>query len=131
MLKLEVIKKIILIPLIISTAFFSIEIMLYGLVLFSLIEFFINSWYTKKLINYSIIDQMKDITPFLIISFTTFLSMYLVSLLKLSLLGMIISQILIGVFIFFLINERLKLNEYLEVKSKISSTINKVINWKK
>ena len=105
--------------------------MLYGLVLFSLIEFFINSWYTKKLINYSIIDQMKDITPFLIISFTTFLSMYLVSLLKLSLLGMIISQILIGVFIFFLINERLKLNEYLEVKSKISSTINKVINWKK
>ena len=61
MLKLEVIKKIILIPLIISTAFFSIEIMLYGLVLFSLIEFFINSWYTKKLINYFIYNIFVNV----------------------------------------------------------------------
>ena len=131
MLKLEVIKKIILVPLILCTAFFSIEIMLYGLVIFSVIEFFINSSYARKLINYTIIDQIKDISPFLLISILTFLSMYLVSLLNLILIGMIILQLLVGVFIFYLINEKLKLNEYFEVKSKIVTTLKQIVKWKR
>ncbi len=63
-LRLEVIKKIILIPLIYTTVFYGIEFMLYGLVLFAIIEYFLNSYYTRKIIGYSLKGQFKDFIPF-------------------------------------------------------------------
>lgn len=119
LLRLEIIKKIILVPLIILTAFFSIKIMLYGLVVFSIMEYFMNSFYAKKLITYSIKEQLKDIYPFLIISIAVFISMYSITLLNISLITMIAIQVIIGATIFFLVNEKLKLSEYIEIKSKL------------
>ena len=46
-LKLEIIKKIILFPIIYFMALISINAMLYGLVLFSILEYFINSYFTN------------------------------------------------------------------------------------
>ena len=119
MLKLEVIKKIILIPLTLFTAFFSIEIMLYGLVLFSILEYFINSFYAKNLINYSILDQIKDVFPAIVIASITFVVMYIISYLPLSLIPMLLIQLFLGLITFYLANEKFKLNEYLEIKTKL------------
>lgn len=116
-LKLEVIKKIILLPLIYITVLIGIKAMIYGLILFAVIEYFINSYYTKKLINYSVKDQLKDIFPFILISFLTFITMYLITLLSLSLLTMLVIQIVLGVIVFVAINELLNLNEYIEIKT--------------
>ena len=119
LLRLEIVKKIILIPLIVMTAFFSIEIMLYGLILFSVIEFFINSFYAKKLIDYSVKEQIRDIYPFLLISIVIFIPLYAISSLNISLVKMISIQLFIGALIFYFLNEKLRLSEYLEIKSKL------------
>ncbi|WP_298505736.1 lipopolysaccharide biosynthesis protein [uncultured Maribacter sp.] len=125
MLRLEVIKKIILIPLLLSTVFISIEAMLYGLILFSIIEYFINSYYAKKLISYSLLEQIKDIIPFLITPVVMFVVMFIISKFDFSLLLMLVLQIFVGLVTFLLINERLQLKEYIEIKSKVISIVKK------
>ncbi|ASV28844.1 lipopolysaccharide biosynthesis protein [Maribacter cobaltidurans] len=118
-LKLEVIKKIILIPLIVISAFISIEAMLYGLVFFSIVELFINSFYTKKIINYSYLEQLKDTIPAILIATLTFLVIFSISLLKISLFYMLLLQVVSGLLVFILINEILKQEIYLEIRTKI------------
>ncbi len=123
-LRLEIIKKIILLPLIFTTAFFGIKYMLYGLVTFSIIELFINSFYTRKIINYSITEQIKDLFIYFKISFLTFITMFSISQLNINLYLMFITQLISGLLVFILLNEYYKINEYLEIK-------NKIINLKK
>lgn len=127
LLKIEILKKVILIPLVLFTVFFSIEIVLYGLVVFSIIEYFINSYFAKQLINYSVISQIKDITPFLFISIITFLPMFLISFTSLSYSTMLLVQISVGLLTFYVINEITKTSEYLEIKTKVLETIKKVL----
>ena len=124
-LKLEIIKKLILVPLMFLTALYSIEIMLYGLVLFSITEFFINSYYAKRLIDYSVTEQIIDIYPFLLMALGVSAPMYLVSYLSISLFTMLALQILIGGLIFYLINEKINISEYMEVKSNLLKIIKK------
>ena len=67
-LRLEIIKKSIALAILVITAFFGIKIMCYGKVLYSFIAFYLNTIYTKKLLNYTIGDQLKAIAPYLFIS---------------------------------------------------------------
>jgi len=64
-LKLEIIKKIIGIISIIVVLFFGLGIigLLWAEVFTNIISFFINSFYSKKMIDYSTRDQIKDIYP--------------------------------------------------------------------
>lgn len=64
-LKLEIIKKIIGIISIIVVLFFGLGIigLLWAQVFTSIIGFFINSFYSKRMIDYSTRDQIKDIYP--------------------------------------------------------------------
>lgn len=118
-LKLEIVKKVILIPIIYFSALHSIIMMIYGLILFSIIEFFINSYYTNKLIRYTVWQQLKDIFPFLIISTACFCSMFIINLLDVNLYLMLGLQLIVGLIVFIIINELLKQTVYLEVKNKI------------
>ena len=62
-LKLEIIKAILTIISILIGAFFGIIIMLISLVVISIIAYFINSFWSGKLINYPVKEQIKDILP--------------------------------------------------------------------
>lgn len=66
-LRLEVFKKIIIVITLVVTIPFGIMALLYGQVAISVIAFFINAYYTAKFINYSALEQLKDILPSLII----------------------------------------------------------------
>ena len=69
-LKLEVIKKIVAILPIVLGITLGIKFMLWGAVCTSVISFFLNSYYSGHLVNYSTMNQIKDIFPtFLIASF--------------------------------------------------------------
>ena len=67
-LKLEIIKKSIAFLILFITAFFGIKVMCYGKVLYSFIALYLNTIYTKKLLNYGLWDQMRTIFPYLLIS---------------------------------------------------------------
>lgn len=67
-LKLEVMKKILIIIVIIVAIPFGIFALLYGQVLISVIAFFINAHYTKRFIPYSGWEQLKDVLPTLVLA---------------------------------------------------------------
>lgn len=68
-LRLEIIKKSIAFSILFISMFFSIKIMCAGLVLYSLIAFYLNTIYTKKLLNYGFKKQLKDFWAYLAAAF--------------------------------------------------------------
>lgn len=67
-LKLEVIKKIIIVLTILIAIPFGIMALLYGQVLISLLAFFINARYTSRFISYTGWEQLKDVFPILLLA---------------------------------------------------------------
>lgn len=65
-LKLEIIKKVQGVLILCITVPMGIVAMCYGGVISSLISLFWNTFYTKRLIGYSFLDQMRDLLPILI-----------------------------------------------------------------
>ena len=62
-LKLEIIKKILVIPTIIIAAYFGIKVMIACMIVNSVVAYFINSYWSGKLINYPVKEQLIDISP--------------------------------------------------------------------
>ncbi|MDD4728556.1 MAG: lipopolysaccharide biosynthesis protein [Dysgonamonadaceae bacterium] len=67
-LKLEVIKKTLLVITVALSIPFGIFGLLWGIVISSSITLFINAYYSGKFINYSGLEQIKDVLPALFIS---------------------------------------------------------------
>ena len=65
-LNLEIIKKILAIPTIIIGIIWGVRIMILGMWLNSIIAYYLNSYYSGKLIKYPMKEQVKDILPGLI-----------------------------------------------------------------
>lgn len=86
-------------------------------------SFFLNSYYSADLVNYSTIDQIKDILPTLLISLLVALPMWLISLLNISVYVMLPIQCFLGGGLAFFIYEKLKLEEYIEIKYLLLSII--------
>jgi teichuronic acid exporter len=76
-LKLEVIKKLIIIGIIAATLPFGIYALLWGQVFIAIFGFFINSHYTGKFISYSALSQLKDLSPTLLLAFVAGVTCYI------------------------------------------------------
>lgn len=80
-LKLEIIKKIMVVALVLITVNFGIYGLVWSSVIASVLALFINTYYSGGLILYYTKDQLKDILPTLIISIVMAIAMYFASLL--------------------------------------------------
>ncbi len=80
-LRLEVIKKIILVAVLVFSFQFGILGLIWGQVFFSSIAFFINTYYSGKFINYSSWDQLRDIFPIMLLAVAAGVVAYFVDLL--------------------------------------------------
>jgi O-antigen/teichoic acid export membrane protein len=67
-LKLEVVKKVIIVITIVIAIPFGILALLYGQVIVSLLAFFLNAHYTRRFISYTAWEQLKDVLPILFIA---------------------------------------------------------------
>lgn len=67
-LKLEVVKKIVGLVVLLTTMRFGVMAMAYSLLFTSVAGQIINSWPNKKLMNYSYLEQIKDILPGILLS---------------------------------------------------------------
>lgn len=67
-LKLEIIKKILVVLVILFSFRFGIYGLLYGGVITSILCFFINTHYSGKFLNYSAWEQTKDLLPIILLS---------------------------------------------------------------
>ena len=100
-LKLEIIKKVIGIIVLVISIPFGIYIMAFMQIITSIISAVINSYPNKKLLNYSIKEQAKDILPAFALSCIMAIIVYIVNLLQLNLVLKLIIQIAIGIVFYF------------------------------
>ena len=96
-LKLEVIKKIMGIFILIVTLPFGLIWMALGRVVSSLISTIINSFPNKSLLNYNYFEQLKDISPPFILSLCMSIIVYIVGMISLPVFYIFIIQIIVGV----------------------------------
>lgn len=118
-LKLEIIKKIIAAGPIMIGIYCGIEYMLWGSVVISFISYFLNSYYSAELLDYTTADQLKDIMPTFIISLTVAFTMWFISLLDWSVYLLLPIQLVSGILLAILFYEKVKLPEYLEFKQLV------------
>lgn len=122
-LKLEIWKKIIGMILLLSTLFISVKAMAYSLLISTLASMIINSWPNKKLLNYSFLEQMKDILPSISLAVGMGIIVYFIGLLNISTLPLLIAQVICGCVIYVLGSEILKLEPYVYLKEIVFSFI--------
>lgn len=118
-LKLEIIKKLIAIPVIIIGIFWGIKIMIVGMIVNSIIAYSINSYYSGRLIGYSTGEQIRDILPSFVLAVGINGVVFLLGLmLSISnnwlMLGL---QIIAAVTLLFFSGELFRLKDYLYLKA--------------
>ena len=103
-LKLEVIKKIIGMILLLITMNLSVMAMAYSLLISGLISQVINSWPNRYLLKYSYIDQIKDILPNIVMALIMGVFVYFINYLNLSVLVSLMIQIILGGIIYLVLS---------------------------
>lgn len=99
-LKLEILKKIFGFLMLLSTMWFGVKVIVYGMLVNSLISQIINSWPNKKLLNYGYIEQVKDIFPNIIIAVVMGLGVSLVPTIFGSVFVTLMVQVILGMIIY-------------------------------
>ena len=124
-LGLEIIKKIIGTGPLLIGAFVGIFPMLWASVIVNIIAYFMNSYYTGKLLGYSSWMQIKDVAPSFGIAAIVALSVFFLKYFPISNWIILPLQIVFGLFCFLLICWLTKNNEYMEIKNIVKPVINK------
>lgn len=116
-LKLEIVKKIIAIGPILLGVFISIEWMLWGSVLIGLFAYWLNSFYSGKMIDYGSLAQLRDIAPSFGVAFVMMAALYALTLTELPPVALLAVQLIAGAGIAIGLCELLRLEEYYELKN--------------
>jgi O-antigen/teichoic acid export membrane protein len=75
-LRLEIIKKMIFIPMIVVGVIWGIKMMILGMLLSSIFAYFLNSYWSGKMIGYSSVKQLQDIMPSFLLAATMGAAVY-------------------------------------------------------
>lgn len=130
-LKLEVIKKTLLIVILLITLQFNIYIVMAGSVVCSIVSIVINSWPNKRLFNYSIIEQLKDVMPSMVLSTIMCLIIsYIEALLNCSAFLSLVVGVLLGVIIYVLGSLIFKIEEFFYLKDSVLEFIKRLFEKK-
>lgn len=125
-LYLEIVKKILAIGPICIGIFVNIYWMLVASIILGIISFFLNSYYSGKILHYSSWMQIKDIAPSFIVAFLIAITVYFLKFLPVSYWFILPMQVVLGTCVFFCVCEIAKLQEYIEIKDIARSFMNKI-----
>jgi teichuronic acid exporter len=116
-LRLEIIKKTLAIPTIIAGILFGIKVMILGMLVNTLISYYLNSYWSGKFIGYSTAQQIRDIVPSFFVAAVMGIIVFVIGYyLNTSNLLKLIVQIIIGAAFTIGISELIKLDDYLFIK---------------
>jgi O-antigen/teichoic acid export membrane protein len=114
-LGLEIIKKVITLAPLFVGAFIGIMPMLLVNMFVGIIAYFLNSYYSGRLLGYSSWMQLRDIAPSYALAIAIALSVWFLKYLPLSYWIILPLQITIGATVFFTLCKVFKMNEYKEI----------------
>lgn len=111
-LKLEIVKKIMGLTLLLLTMRISVMAMAYSLIVSGICSQVINSWPNWKLLNYNYFEQLRDILPSIIIALIMGIIVYFVGFLRLPTIVILLIQVLAGAAIYIGVSALLHLEEF-------------------
>ncbi|MBN1186212.1 MAG: lipopolysaccharide biosynthesis protein [Bacteroidales bacterium] len=131
-LRLEIIKKILAVPTIIIGIIWGIKVMILGMWFNSLFAYYLNSYYSGKLVNYSIKEQISDIVPSLFLALFMGATVFLTGrVITSGYLSKLIIQVFIGGLLTVAASEVIKFQSYLNIKEIIKEKLLSVYNARK
>lgn len=123
-LRLEIIKKALAVPVIVIAVIWGIKAMILGMMLLSLIAYYLNSYWSGHLIDYSCLEQIKDILPsFLIAAIMSSIVFTEGLLVPLPPLPLLIIQLITGAILTFSLCEAFHLRDYLYIKNIVNEKL--------
>lgn len=111
-LKLEIVKKIMGLALLLLTMRISVMAMAYSLIVSGICSQVVNSWPNRKLLDYNYFEQLRDILPSIVIALLMGIIVYFVGLLQLPTIIVLFIQIIIGAAIYVGVSAVLRLEEF-------------------
>lgn len=120
-LKLELIKKIIEAIILVVSFMIDVYAVAWGIVLYNAICIIINLSPTKKLIDYGVIEQVKDVLPTLMLAIIMGVVVFSLELLGLNNALTLVLQIFIGGALYYYLCRLIKLDSFVYVKEYIKN----------
>ena len=122
-LKLEIVKKLIAFGILMVTMFYGLLAICVGRVLYSIIALYLNTHYTRRLLNYGFITQLREIAPFFAMSLVIMaLAMLISALVPRAIVALIVSLVLCPV-AYVLMCRIFKIAAFAELMSLIKDKI--------
>ena len=122
-LKMEVTKKIIFLILIFIAMNFGVKAIAWSLPINTLMEMFLNSYFSKKTINYKLGEQLTDIFNPLLLSLGMGVAIFLISFIKSNIFLGIILKVIVGIAVYFTLSIVFKLEEFSLILKFIKSKV--------
>lgn len=126
-LKLEIVKKAVGLILLIISMWFGVMAMAYSLLIGTVAGMIINSWPNRKLLNYSYVEQMKDIFPSIALAVFMGGSVKTIELLHMSSIKTLLVQVPLGAMIYIGVSAILHLESYEYLLGTVGSIMKKII----
>lgn len=111
-LKLEIIKKILGLIILVSTMWFGVMAMAYSLLLSSVLSQIINAWPNRKLLKYGYFEQVRDFLPGILLAIGMGICVYCIGFISVPTSVTLIIQIFVGAVIYIGGSAALKLEAY-------------------
>lgn len=125
-LKLEIVKKMIDITILVVSALISVYAIAWGCVLFNLLCVFINLAPNKKLLNYGIREQLVDAIPTLLVALMVGFVVYWIQLLPIHNIWIIVFQFVFGGILYLGLSALIKEESYQYIRQIIKENRNKL-----
>lgn len=124
-LKLEVIKKLLEIMILILFMRHGVMAIAYSMIVICVVSQIINTWPNKKLIGYGYLEQLHDILPGLILACVMGVSIYFIGYLRIDSWLILIVQVVLGAGIYIGLSAIMKLEPYINLREKFKETMKK------
>jgi len=115
-LRLEIIKKGLIVINIAITWRWGIPAMIYGMIVTSIMGYYLNSYYNGILIDYPIREQVLDLFPYLVSSVAMGVAIHAIAMLQFpSHWSMLLVQIIIGIVLYVFLCRVLRLRAFMDI----------------
>ncbi len=127
-LKLEIIKKIYGVAILIITLPYGLTAMMFGRCISTVLSSIVNASPNKKLMNYSYMEQIKDMLPSMILSIVMCGAVLLVGMLDINLYLLLTIQIIVGMAVYVGLSVVFKLECFTYVLNILKGFLKKKVN---
>ncbi len=124
-LMIEVIKQISSLIIVVVGIRYGVMVLLTAYLVHSLLSFFINAYPNKQLANYGCMEQLKDLTPIILLNTVMGCTVYVLTFLDLNDLLLLALQVVTGVSIYLLGSILFKIESFRYLLSTVKEVLKK------